>query len=357
MGKRVAACCAAAVFMLLCAGQSLAVPVYAQTDQAQRLSHAQQALNRALEYLQDTVTQPTVGSIGGEWAVLALAQNDCLDSSFKQSYLKNLQDRLDADHGVLSTRKSTEYARVVRLLAALGCDPVNFAGYNLLDPLTDLQFVCLQGINGPVWALLALDSCSLSMAQPEQYDASRQKLIGYLLAHQLPQGGWGFGTQLDDMNAMAIQALAPYYQRTDVKQAIDQALERMSLSQQEDGGFGQIGGAESNSQVILALTALGPDWAEDTRFVKNGNAVVDALLQYQKADGSFCHVLGGKSDSMATEQAVLALTAYCQKTQQEQAGWYIGKILCASGLVLVVAVIVVHIHRTKKKEKSSESAK
>ncbi|MCQ4775812.1 hypothetical protein NE634_19420, partial [Lacrimispora saccharolytica] len=63
-------------------------------------------------------------------------------------------------------------------------------------------------------------------------------------------------------------------------------------------------------QVIVALTAMGIDPNTDSRFVKNGKSVIDALLTYANADESFKHVLKGDANQMATEQAYYALTAY-----------------------------------------------
>ena len=97
----------------------------------------------------------------------------------------------------------------------MGKDVTNVGGNNLLQGLTDMKFVKKQGINGPIWALIALDShdyeipAATSGADP----VTRQKLIDAILAGQLPDGGWTISGQIADadMTGMAIQALAPYY--------------------------------------------------------------------------------------------------------------------------------------------------
>ena len=116
-----------------------------------------------------------------------------------------------------------------------------------------------------------------------------------------------------DMTGMALQSLAPYYEsNAQVKKAVDKALEALSAMQQEDGSYASIDGpsSESIAQVIVALTALGIDPEEDQRFIKNGNSVLDALLDYYVEGGGFRHTLDGELDGMATEQGYYALTAY-----------------------------------------------
>ena len=89
------------------------------------------------------------------------------------------------------------------------------AGYNLLEPLADYDQVIWQGINGPVYALLALDSREYEIpAAPEgKTQTTREKLIDYILEKEIASGGWAlFGSSADpDITAMTIQALAAYY--------------------------------------------------------------------------------------------------------------------------------------------------
>ena len=58
----------------------------------------------------------------------------------------------------------------------------------------------------------------------------------------------------------------------------------------------------------MALEELGIS-LDDSRFVKNGNTALDALLTYANADGSFRHTMDGDANEMATEQALYALAA------------------------------------------------
>ena len=95
-----------------------------------------------------------------------------------------------------------------------------------------------------------------------------------------------------------------------LKAAVEKGVAALSKIQGADGGF-STGGAEtceSNAQVLVALAELGIS-LDDSRFVKNGNTALDALLTYANADGSFRHTMDGDANEMATEQALYALAA------------------------------------------------
>ncbi len=260
---------------------------------------------------------PTVASINGEWQILGLTRSGQLSDEIRDKYLANVINELKKTNGVLHAKKYTEYSRVVLALTSMGVDVTNVAGYNLLQPLSDYKQTVWQGINGATWALIAFDSHNYEIPQAEagKEQNSREKLIANILEQELSTGGWDLsGRSADpDMTAMVIQALAPYYSTNmQVKEAVDRGLNRLSSMQKSSGAFATYGSetSESCSQVIVALTALGIDPNTDSRFVKNGKSVVDALLSFANRDGSFHHVLNGAANQMATEQAYYALTAY-----------------------------------------------
>ena len=172
-------------------------------------------------------------------------------------------------------------------------------------------------MNGPIWALIALDSHDYEIpTNPNAAEqATREKLIAYILDKQLSDGGWALSGQAADadITGMAVQALAPYYKtNAQVKTAVDKALVCMSEIQHDNGGYGSIDGVstESAAQIIVALTALGIDPETDSRFVKNGISVVDALCLFAIDGGGFAHIPGDSVNGMATEQGQYALVAY-----------------------------------------------
>ena len=254
---------------------------------------------------------PTVNSVGGEWMVIGLARSGrSVPAGYYDNVVEYVKAKADANER-LHPAKVTDNARVILALTAIGKDVTNVGGHNLLKGLDNMAYVQTQGINGPIWALIALDSHNY----PTMGDVTREKLIQVILDAQLNDGGWDLSADKadPDMTAMAIQALAPYYRTNEtVKAAVDKALEALSALQRNDGGFGSWGtvNSESCDQVIVALTALGIDPTADSRFIKNGNTVLDALAGFYVTGGGFRHTAGGDLDGMATEQGYYALAAY-----------------------------------------------
>ena len=253
---------------------------------------------------------------GDEWVVLGLARAG-RDIPGEEDYLAALEEYIKEkanDDEQIANASSTN-SRVILTLTALGQDATEFADHDLIKGLSDLKYVEKQGLNGPTWALIALDSHEYEEA--EGATATREALIAEILSKQHEDGGWSLTdtyTNSDvDTTAMTIQALAPYYNdNAEVKAAVDKALDFLSGKQNKYGGFGSVDGASSEScaQVVVALTALGIDPATDERFVKNGWSVMDALSSYYLGNGQFAHVSGGKANGLATYEAYYALASY-----------------------------------------------
>ena len=258
---------------------------------------------------------PGVGSTGGEWMTIGLARSGrAVPAGYYDNVVEYVKAKADANER-LHRAKVTDNARVILALTAIGKDVTNVGGHNLLKGLDNMAYVQKQGINGPIWTLIALDSHNY----PTMGDVTREKLIQVILDAQLPDGGWDLSAENadTDMTAMAIQALAPYYKTNEtVKAAVDKALEALSTLQRSDGGFGSWGtvNSESCAQVIVALTALGIDPTTDSRFVKNGSTVLGALAGFYVDGGGFKHTADGERNGMATEQGYYALAAYYRFT-------------------------------------------
>lgn len=242
-------------------------------DAAARAAYAENAYQTTGDLL-ETLGTPNVGSVGGEWMVIGLARSGrTVPDGYYENVVKYVQENCDAD---------------------------------------EMSYVTYQGINGPIWTLIALDSHDYA----PQGDVTREKLIDAILGAQLPDGGWDMmGKAADtDITAMAIQALAPYYDTNDaVKAAVDKALDALSAMQNDDGTFSTAFSgktSESTAQVIVALTALGINPATDSRFIKNGLNAVDGLCSFYVDGGGFRHIASGDLDGMATEQSYYALAAY-----------------------------------------------
>ena len=283
------------------------------------------AVTDTAAYVLDTVKKPQVGSIGGEWAVIGLSRSGYkVPEKYYQAYYATVESYVKACGGVLHNKKYTEYSRVILALTAIGKDPSKVAGYNLLTPLGDYDKTIYQGLNGPIWALIALDSGNYGMPRnaAAAVQATRDMYVDRILDCQLADGGFSlFGGTAEatagdavsdpDITGMALQALAKYQDRADVKKVTQEALSRLSEMQDADGGYSSWGTTNSESvvQVLVALTELGIP-LDDARFVKNGKTLLDNLLSYRQADGSFLHTAGGGgSNQMATEQGLYGLVA------------------------------------------------
>lgn len=275
-------------------------------------------VEKLTDFLQSEVTQPMYGMVGGEWTMFDLTRAGItLDETYVDDYLSTVEQALIDTNGVLNERRYTEYSRVVIALSVLGQDVTNVAGYNLLDYLSDYEAVCKQGLSGPIWALIAMDSKDYEFSTDIEAEtiASREAYVAYILERTHELGGWGYDpTQSDpDLTSMAIIALAPYAdENADVAAAIDSGIAVLSQLQDENGTYesGGVATAESCAQVVLALAMMDIDADTDERFIKNEISVLDALYSFALEDGSFSHIKGEGFDMLATEQVCYCLIGY-----------------------------------------------
>ncbi|MCR5430040.1 MAG: terpene cyclase/mutase family protein [Eubacterium sp.] len=263
-----------------------------------------------------TVKNPTHSSAGGEWTVMGLARAGKITNDYKKTYKKNLKKTLDSCGGELSKRTYTDYSRTVIALTSIGENPYNFYGYDVISPLAEMDNVTKQGLNGVAYALIALNCGDYNVGPQSGYDGrvgSREIYKELIVSAALPKGGWSlFSKKADvDMTAIAVQSLAPYYNKdAEVKKAINDGLKVLSERQKSNGGFESMGNenCESCSQVLTTISTLGIS-VKDKRFIKNGNTVLDGLMKYYD-NGAFKHTEKNLVNQMATDQAFYALVAY-----------------------------------------------
>lgn len=255
-----------------------------------------------------SVPNPALSQTGGGWLILGLARGEYnAPSGYYDGYYENVCKTLKEKNGVLHDTKYTEYARVTLALTAIGKNPAACGGYDLTAPLSDYGKVTAQGLNGPVFALIALDSNGYSD------EDIRSRYVSYILSMQNNDGGFKLtkssGSDVD-ITAMSLIALSRYSENKAVKSAIDKALAYISKNQNSNGTFGTVASAETNAQVLTAMTMLGID-INDSRFVKKNKTVLDGLMLFNVNSAGFSHTLStDKVNAMATEQALYALVAY-----------------------------------------------
>jgi len=242
-----------------------------------------------------------------DWSAFALAQ---VVQKVPDKYVETLINSIEEQSGYL--HNVTDIARTLLVIKTLGLNPEDIEGYNLIEMLCNYEKVDKQGVTGPVFALIALDSGKYSI--PDNAIWTRDKLVSLILEYQNADGGFAL-TKGDkggiDLTAMAVQALSNYKDRVNVKAALGKAVDQLSKIQMENGGYKDWDSesSESISQVIIALTSLGID-PKSTQFTKNNGDLLTYLLTFKKEDGCFSHTKDGSSNEMATEQALMAFTAY-----------------------------------------------
>lgn len=245
------------------------------------------------DWIDGSLTQNA--GIGAEWYVFALSQYGDYDfTRYEKALLTYLEEH--------TVRSAVSRLKYLLCLAAIGSNST------YLNEVPDTS-VGEMGLMSWVFGL-HLGSNGMS---GERYGIPEMQKV--LLSLQCEDGGWAISGKYGDVDAtaMTVQALAPYYESdAAVREAVEKALLFLSERQLEDGDYASYGvpNPESTAQVLVALSALGIDCAEDPRFCKNGCTLIDGIAKYAKEDGSFCHKEGGEGNATATEQVFYAMVAY-----------------------------------------------
>ena len=261
----------------------------------------------------------TACAYGNEWAVLAVARDGGLSPEKAAMYYASVEATVkELKSDTLDPTYATTNERVALAISAIGKDPQDVAGYNLLQPLANMDYINGQGVNAAVYALLAFDAkqYEIPAAKAGETQTTREGLIQKILDAQLSDGGWDYsGIGADpDMTAMVLQALAPYCSsNAAVQVAVDRGLSALSAIQNPDGTYSSWGYTSSYSlaQVLTALSILKVDPLTDSRFIKNGRTVIDALGDfYVPGEGFKGNIDDTAVAAGANVQVAYALVAY-----------------------------------------------
>ncbi len=282
-------CCLQSI-ILPCAASDQHSAVYDKIIQAQLTSSDAKDIQA---WITDTLAA-RAGSGSPEWYAMALAQSGC--SYNMTAYTEALQTAIyDPMNNAVQRQRCA--------LALLAADPDHSA-----DAMERLLAETL-GKQGIMSEIFGLHLIQLGVPSVQ----SIASVVQLLCTRQLADGGWALSGSTGDVDvtAMVIQALAPHRKIQAAEDAIAQGLSFLSAKQLDDGSFVSYGvsNPESGAQVWIALAALGIDYQTDTRFCKNGNTIMDAILRFQCASGGFSHIANGKENANATVQVFLALTA------------------------------------------------
>lgn len=207
------------------------------------------------------------------------------------------------------------------------------AEFDLIKKLSNFSTDNITYVTDAIFAMTVYDSGEYTA----DGNLTREALLNYILTSRNEDGIWGYtwnGVSYPDYDstAMALNALAPYYnadsadkaglgeaQYNEVKNAVDSIVSILSSVQGENGTYYS---SNTDAVVIIGLTSIGIDPYNDERFVKNGNSVVDGLLNYALEDNSgFGYTNNSEYNVLGTEQSFRALIAYLGFKQNSGAAY------------------------------------
>lgn len=317
------------------------------------------------------------GTSISDWIAITLARSDTPEQySQYLDGLKKYVEKCYKKDGGLHDIKATEYHRISLAVLSLGGDPTSFGKKSDGTPINLIadgtynfgeKELGLQGLNGWIWALIALDASGAEVPEDAKY--SRQDMINAIVGAQNDDGSFSLdkGDGDVDITAMALQALSPY--AAYCEREINGALGWLSLEMSDQCTFfyGDSESSESISQVIMALSALGWGVGDMAGFVRDGQTMYTALNRFRCSNGLYKHQQDDKEgDYLATVQALQALLsirgqengsgyvfAYrgVMHPPQSEGGASAGKTLwigIAAGVVVVAAAAVVVYGRRKR---------
>ncbi|MCQ2547713.1 MAG: terpene cyclase/mutase family protein [Clostridia bacterium] len=274
----------------------------------------------SMTYLQEKLQgfcEKSGGGLNGSFYAMDLAKAGAKPD--RAYYEKLAQEVIDGNGGLEKGKTSyTNNDKGILAFTAGGYDATNICGYNLVAKLADYDAIVAQGINGPVYALMALDSGNYEIPKaPEGVtQASRENLVKAILDGRIAENGlWAYGKATDpdvDMTSMVLVALAPYVADKEVKAAVDNGIKFLSENMGETGAYSSWGSANSNSTAVAiwAICANGINPDKDKRFIDNHVSVLDGLLSFAVETGGFGYTNNKTINQAGTQQSYEALLAF-----------------------------------------------
>ncbi|PEA21360.1 cell wall anchor protein [Bacillus cereus] len=262
-------------------------------------------LNEAISKTSEKMLQDGIGS---DWVAIGLARSGVnIPLETKINYVQPVAEKVKKR---LNRFSATDLARTIIMMNAMNVDPTKVEGQNLVQNLFESDKV--NSVTGYAFTLLALDTKKYEV--PAEAKWNRATLVQALLQSQHTEGGWTYDSSSSkesassvDVTSMVLAALAPYQDQTDVKPAIQKAVDYLYKQQLGNGGFAADGQENSNStaQAIIGLSLV-KDVDQDRL-----NKAVQNVMSYQLSDGEFKWLPSDqKGSGMATEQAFLALLQF-----------------------------------------------
>ena len=214
----------------------------------------------------------------------------------------------------------TAIDKAVLGLVAIGKNPELLYSVNSNTPISAIEK--LNGVEKSTSAWSAPYTLSVYNQGEYNTDSYETTLVDAFLESQQDDGSWDEWGRIDT-TANVIAGLSFYKDSPEVRDAIDKAVNYLSTQQTENGTFSDgYSGPNSNStaMVIIGLCAAGVDLVNDTRFINNGNNIIDGLLSFLVADkNGFGYTDNASINPYSTEQAFRALIASAQTIKTGEA--------------------------------------
>lgn len=217
---------------------------------------------------------------------------------------KTISEIAGLDMAVSNASSNTnKLANAINGMSAFGFDPASLwtVNHTKIDAVNTLKSIKIEDAKKGWYSTIAPYVITAYNQGTYDTEAQEEAHIEYLIS-ELGKTDWSWGV---DIPAMILQGLIPYYDRVNVKSAVDEAINTISNEQKENGSFGN---SNSDATVIIALSELGINVDNDPRFIKNGNSLLDGLLSYKvPTNNGFATTVGGEYDDTATYQGFIAL--------------------------------------------------
>ena len=259
---------------------------------------------------------PGIEDVNGLYVVFSLARAGFKADSFYDDVYEKINAQLcslkmtgkvyDENSDKYITEKSIisdgyasqTYAKIALCIEALGKNPVDVGGFNVIDKLIDKSVYNSSSIYSREGMILfALDAVDASIPEGDKY-LTREELVNILtddVDNQIETSiSWGS----IDSAAMAIQPLAPYVKKdvanvskAAVTAACDKALNFIESMQGSDGIYGDSyspNNVWTLAQVMTTAGLFGCDIlseSDGSDFVKNGTTLFDVANSFvEKVD-------------------------------------------------------------------------
>ena len=282
-----------------------------EVPQGDALAMAKEDIAHGVQYLQGK----SLEKYKDEWNIFSILRSGAtIEQGKLDKYYESVVKQLNTSS---KNMRVTDLARVALALEAMGKNPTDVGGFNVLEAIYNHKDMMTDSSNCPIFGLLALDGRNYEI--PKNAKWSRKDLVEQILKFQKASGGFGLSLDNDttgiDMTGMALQALAPYYDNSaypEVKPAVDKALKHFKDNITINAGFLDMGSENSctTAQVLTAVSALNIDpTVKENGFVQNGNNMISNLHTYKK-DAGFAWQATMQGQEMATQQVTYALVAY-----------------------------------------------